>query len=89
MILCSCNTLATSEMRAAAERLRSETPSLPVSPGRVFHALGARPQCGTCITLIRQTLMEWGFEQTCPEPLASIADGDVTSEAIDADTEVV
>ncbi len=74
MILCSCNVLASAEMRKVAEQLRREAPDRSVTPGRLFLALGARPQCGGCVQLVRQTLLEWGFTQTCPEPLASIAD---------------
>jgi len=74
MIICSCNVLSSAAIRAAAERLRDEDPTRPVTPGRVFLALGARPQCGSCIELVRKSLREWGFPLTCPEPLSSIAD---------------
>jgi bacterioferritin-associated ferredoxin len=74
MILCSCNVLSSASLREAAEALRSADPSRPVTAGRLFLALGARPQCGSCIELVRKSLREWGFPLTCPEPLASIAD---------------
>ncbi len=73
MILCSCNVLTSTSLRAAAQALQDADPSRPVTPGRVFHAVGARPQCGSCIELVRKSLQEWGFPLTCPEPLASIA----------------
>lgn len=79
MIICSCNVLSSAAIRAAAEKLREEDPARPVTPGRVFLALGARPQCGSCIELVRKSLREWGFPLTCPEPLASIA-ADVRSD---------
>lgn len=61
-------------MRAAATRLQDDDPARPITPGRVFLALGARPQCGSCVELVRRMLRDWGFPPTCPEPLASIAD---------------
>lgn len=73
MILCSCNVLSSADLKATAERLRAGNPSIPVTPGRVFLALGVRPQCGSCIDLVRRMLRDWGFPATCPEPLASIA----------------
>jgi bacterioferritin-associated ferredoxin len=74
MILCSCNVLSRAALLAAAEKLRSADPSAPVTPGRVFHALGVRPQCGSCVELVRRTLRDGGFPGTCPEPIAVIAD---------------
>ena len=79
MILCSCNVLSSADLRAAAESLHKADESRPVTPRLVFRALGARPQCGSCIELLRRTLQDWGFPATCPEPLVSIAeagDGD-------------
>jgi len=73
MILCSCNVLSSADLKATAERLRDANPSVPVTPGRVFLALGVRPQCGSCVDLVRRLLRDWGFPATCPEPLASIA----------------
>jgi bacterioferritin-associated ferredoxin len=73
VILCSCNVLSSTALRTAAERLRTADPALPVTPGRVFQALGVRPQCGSCVELVRRMLRDWGFPATCPEPLATIA----------------
>lgn len=73
MILCSCNVLVAAEIKRVAEEMHTADPDRPVTPRRVFQALGARPQCGSCIEMIRKTLMGWGFAQTCPEPLASSA----------------
>ena len=74
MILCSCNLLSSADLRSVAEALRKAEPALPVTQGRVFQAMGVRPQCGGCVELVRSTLRDWGFPATCPEPLASIAD---------------
>lgn len=75
MILCSCNLLTSADLKAAAQSLRASDPSRPVTPSRLFELLGVRPQCGNCVDALRHTLAEWGFPGTCPEPLATIADG--------------
>lgn len=61
MILCSCNRLTCSEVRAATSEAlvtneageRSE-----VSPGRVFRMCGRKVCCGACSTLINRTITE-------------------------------
>jgi bacterioferritin-associated ferredoxin len=74
MIICSCNVLTKARIVAAAELLAREDPFRPVTPGRLFRALGARPQCGTCFSLVRRLVADAGIAFTCPEPLASVAE---------------
>lgn len=74
MIVCSCNVLTKSRIRAAAEALAAEDPFRPITPGRLFRALGARPNCGTCFATIRSIIADAGLAFTCPEPLASVAE---------------
>ena len=74
MILCSCNLLTSDDLRAAAQVLRDADPDRPVTPRRLFQAVGMRPNCGSCVDALRRTLQEWGFPATCPEPLATIAE---------------
>jgi bacterioferritin-associated ferredoxin len=74
MIFCSCNVLTSASILAAAERLARAEPDRPLTPGRIFRALGARPQCGTCFSLIRQAIADAGLKFTCPEPLATDAE---------------
>ncbi len=56
--------------------LAAEDPGRPLTPGRIFRALGARPQCGTCFALIRRIVADAGLTFTCPEPLATVAEDD-------------
>jgi bacterioferritin-associated ferredoxin len=79
MIICSCNVLSRARIAAAAETLSRESPQRPVTPGRVFRALGARPQCGTCFTPVRRIIADAGITFTCPEPLATVADDNLSS----------
>jgi bacterioferritin-associated ferredoxin len=79
MIVCSCNVLTPAQIVAAAHELAAADPARPITPGRLFKALGARPQCGTCFTNIRAIIADAGFIFTCPEPLASSAEVDEPS----------
>jgi bacterioferritin-associated ferredoxin len=74
MIVCSCNVLTKARVIAAADRLLRDEPDRPVTAGRIFRALGVRPNCGTCFSLIRQIIADAGLSFTCPEPLASEAE---------------
>ena len=74
MIICSCNVLTKARIQAAAESLAAEDPFRPITPGRLFRALSARPNCGTCFSTIRSIVAEAGLAFTCPEPLAGVAE---------------
>jgi len=76
MIVCSCSVLTKARIVATAETLAAADPARPVTPGRLFKALGAKPQCGTCFTVMRSLFAQAGISFTCPEPLASQADHD-------------
>lgn len=80
MIICSCNVLSRARIAAAADSLAREAPDRPVTPGRCFRALGVRPQCGTCFPLVRRIIADAGIAFTCPEPLASVAESDLSAE---------
>lgn len=74
MIVCSCSVLTRARILAAAQALAAEDQSRPIIPGRLFKALGSRPQCATCFPVIRSIVAGAGLSFTCPEPLASAAD---------------
>ena len=74
MIICSCNVLTKRRIAEAASALAVEDPNRPVTPGRLFKCLGAKPQCGTCFATVRRIVADAGIEFTCPEPLASSAE---------------
>ena len=76
MIVCSCNVLTRARILEIAEELATQDPLRPLTPGRLFKALGARPQCGTCFATIRTMIADAGLVFTCPEPLASVAEAD-------------
>ena len=81
---CSCAVLTREKVLAAAERLAAADPARPVTPGRIFRALGAKPQCGACFSLIRHEIAAAGVAFTCPEPLATVAEEEtVTIEMVE------
>jgi len=86
MIICSCNVISKARILAAAEVVARAEPGLPVTPGRVFRALGARPQCGTCFMMIRRIIADAGIAFTCPEPLAT--DAEVTVTVVEIEVEI-
>jgi bacterioferritin-associated ferredoxin len=83
MIICSCNVITKARIAAAADQVARDYPGQPVTPGRIFRVLGARPQCGTCFALIRRIVADAGLSFTCPEPLATVAERDVTAAEIE------
>ena len=83
MIICSCNVLSRARIAAAADALAREAPDRPVTPGRCFRALGARPQCGTCFAPVRRIIADAGITFTCPEPLATVADDGLSAQEME------
>lgn len=79
MIVCSCNVISKSCLEEAAEKLAAADPTRPLTPGRIFQAIGKRPDCGTCARTIRQIIADGGHRFTCPEPLASVAEAPPTA----------
>jgi len=71
MIVCSCNALTKALILETADRLAREQPGRPLTPARVYRALGVKAQCTICFVLVRKLLAEAGAIVTCPEPLGS------------------
>ncbi|HEX4767709.1 MAG TPA: (2Fe-2S)-binding protein [Lichenihabitans sp.] len=55
MIVCSCNVLSDKQI---LETLRSEDVARPRSAAQAYRCLGCAPQCGRCLTTVRQLLAE-------------------------------
>ena len=49
MLICSCSVISDRDIRAAVEWMRAADPLTVVTPGKVYRALGKRPDCGGCI----------------------------------------
>jgi bacterioferritin-associated ferredoxin len=52
MIVCSCNVLSDSQVRAAV------TDATPRTAAQVYGCLGCSPQCGRCLVTIRRIMNE-------------------------------
>ncbi len=53
MIVCSCNVLSDSKIRAS---INSET--CPKTPGALYKCLGCSPNCGRCLSTVRSIMMQ-------------------------------
>lgn len=56
MIVCHCNQISDHEIRAAVGWMRASDPDTIVTPGKIYHALGKRADCGGCLKLFVATM---------------------------------
>ena len=74
MILCSCTGITDREVRAAVSWMRASDPAAVVTPGKVWRALGRRPDCGGCVSLFVATMRE-ELGSTIPTELRNLRSG--------------
>ena len=58
MIICHCNQITDRDIRAAVRWMRASDPDTIVTPGKVYHALGKRADCGGCMPLFLDTMRQ-------------------------------
>ena len=56
MIVCHCTQITDTEIRAAIDWMRSADPETIITPGKIYHALGKRADCGGCMPLFLDTM---------------------------------
>ncbi|HEX9859218.1 MAG TPA: (2Fe-2S)-binding protein [Paracoccaceae bacterium] len=56
MIVCHCMNITDHDIRAAVDWMRASDPETIITPGRVYHALGKRADCGGCMPLLLDTM---------------------------------
>jgi bacterioferritin-associated ferredoxin len=56
MIVCHCNSISDRDILSAVEWMRAADPQTIITPGKVYHALGKRPDCGGCLSLFIGTM---------------------------------
>ena len=56
MIVCSCMNIADHDIRAAVDWMRASDPSTIITPGKIYHALGKKADCGGCMPLFLDTM---------------------------------
>ena len=56
MIVCHCARIKSSDIHAAVAWMRAADPTVLITPGKVYRALGKRPECGGCVALFVDVL---------------------------------
>jgi bacterioferritin-associated ferredoxin len=56
MMICHCKGISDTDIHRAVDWMRSADPATIITPGKVFHALGQRPECGGCMPLFLATM---------------------------------
>lgn len=56
MIICHCNAITDHDIRAAIDWMRAADAQTIITPGKVYRALGKRPNCGGCLPVFLKTL---------------------------------
>lgn len=56
MIVCHCQSISDHDIRAAVDWMRAADPETIITPGKIYHALGKRADCGGCMPLFLSTM---------------------------------
>lgn len=56
MIVCSCMRISDTDIHEAIDWMRAADPQTLITPGKIYRALGKRPDCGGCIRLFVDTM---------------------------------
>lgn len=56
MIICHCTQISDHDIRAAVDWMRASDPQTIITPGKIYHALGKRADCGGCMPLFLDTM---------------------------------
>ncbi|MBU2958238.1 (2Fe-2S)-binding protein [Paracoccus sp. 1_MG-2023] len=56
MIVCHCTQISDRDIRAAIDWMREADPQTIITPGKIYHALGKRADCGGCMPLFLDTM---------------------------------
>ncbi len=56
MIVCHCLGITDHDIRAAVNWMRAADAHTVITPGKIYHALGKRPDCGGCMPLFLNTM---------------------------------
>lgn len=58
MIVCSCSVITSDDIHRTIAWMRAASPDTLITPGKVYRALGKRPDCGGCISLFIATMRQ-------------------------------
>ena len=56
MMICHCNGISDRDIHSAIDWMRASDADAIITPGKVYRALGKRPDCGGCLPLFLATM---------------------------------
>jgi bacterioferritin-associated ferredoxin len=56
MIVCQCQAISDHDIHAAVAWMRASDAATIITPGKIYHALGKRADCGGCMPLFLDTM---------------------------------
>ncbi|MFV0385749.1 (2Fe-2S)-binding protein [Paracoccus sp. (in: a-proteobacteria)] len=74
MIVCHCTQISDHDIRAAIDWMRAADPDTIITPGKIYHALGKRADCGGCMPLFLDTMRSSDSFGVLPPVLRSKSD---------------
>jgi bacterioferritin-associated ferredoxin len=77
MIVCSCSVITSDDIHRTIAWMRAASPDTLITPGKVYRALGKRPDCGGCISLFIATMRQnrrTAVPSDLPEELLGLRD---------------
>lgn len=75
MIVCHCTNISDHDIRAAIDWMRASDPETIITPGKIYHALGKRADCGGCMPLFLDTMRKNANVGVSPPVLRPIKRG--------------
>lgn len=58
MIVCHCTQISDHDIRSAIDWMRNSDAQTIITPGKIYHALGKRADCGGCMPLFLDTMRQ-------------------------------
>ncbi|WP_116133399.1 (2Fe-2S)-binding protein [Tropicimonas sp. IMCC34043] len=74
MIVCHCQNITDRDIDAAIDWMRASDPATIITPGKIYHALGKKADCGDCMPLFLST-MRSNANIEFPATLRALRDG--------------
>ena len=71
MIVCSCARISCHDIRRTVDWMRASDPTVMITPGKVYRALGKRAECGSCARLFVQITHEGRRGPSAPPAVAA------------------
>lgn len=56
MIVCHCQSISDRDIHAAIDWMRAADPTVVITPGKVYRALGKAADCGGCVPVFLSTM---------------------------------